>query len=96
MQLPGAFLVVDAVETDGNGTVSFTSPQAVIAKLSLEQFVAANASLPARVDCGPAPWHTARPGQKVVCAADLADGTTRTVELTVQDTAGTVTITGVT
>jgi hypothetical protein len=96
VQLPGTFLVVDAVQTDGKGTVSVTSPQAVIAKAPLEQFVATNASLPAAVDCGPAPWHAVRPGQTVVCTANLADGTARDVELTVQDTAGTVTITGVT
>jgi len=95
VQLPGTFLVVDAVQTDAKGGVSVTSPQAVIAKAPLEQFVATNASLPAVVDCGPAPWHAVRPGQTLVCTANLADGTARNVELTVQDTAGTVTITGV-
>jgi hypothetical protein len=95
VQLPGAFLVVDATETDGRGTVSFTSPQAVISKQSLEQFVAANASLPATVDCGAPAWRVARPGQKLTCSVTLADGTARRAELTVNDTEGNVTITAV-
>jgi hypothetical protein len=96
VQLPGAFLVVDAVQTDGKGTASFTSPQAVIAQESLRQFVAANASLAAMVDCGPGPWLVARPATKITCGATLADGTVRHAELTVDDTAGNVTITAVT
>jgi hypothetical protein len=38
----------------------------------------------------------ARPGEKITCGVTLADGTARTVELTVQDTAGNVTVTAVT
>ena len=45
--------------------------------------------------CGAAPFHVARPNQVLTCRAALADGTARTVELTVADTAGNVTITGV-
>ncbi|SRR5713101_2729277 len=96
VQLPGAFLVVEARQTDDRGTVAVTSPQAVIAQASLQQFVAANASLPATVDCGPGPWRVARPGTRITCSATLADGTARHAELTVNDTAGNVTITAVT
>jgi hypothetical protein len=96
VQLPGAFLVVDARQKDDRGTVSVSSPQAVIAQASLQQFVAANASLAATVDCGPGPWQVARPGTKILCSATLADGTARHAELTVNDTAGDVTITAVT
>lgn len=95
VQLPGAFLVVDGTVSSANGTVALTAAQAVLPKAQLEQFVAANTSLPATVDCGPAPFRVARPNQVVVCRAALADGTARTVELTVADTAGNVTITGV-
>ena len=95
VQLPGAFLVVDGTVTAGNGTVALAAAHAVLPKAQLEQFVAANASLPATVDCGPAPFRVARAGQIVACRAALADGTARTVELTVADTAGTVTITTV-
>jgi hypothetical protein len=96
VQLPGTFLVVDAVQTDGSGTVSLTTQQAVISTQLLRQFVGVNSSLPATVDCGPAPWRVARPGEKITCGVTLADGTARTAELTVQDTAGNVTVSAVT
>jgi hypothetical protein len=96
VQLPGTFLVVDAVQTDDQGNVSLSTQQAVIPSQLLGQFVAINSSLPAKVDCGAGPWHVARPGQKIDCAVTLADGTARTVELTVQDTAGNVTVSAVT
>jgi hypothetical protein len=96
VQLPGTFLVVDAVQTGGNGNVSLSTQQAVISSQLLRQFVAVNSSLPATVDCGPAPWRVARAGEKITCGVTLADGTARTVELTVQDTAGSVTVTAVT
>ncbi len=95
VQLPGTFLVVDATQTDGEGNVSLTTQQAVIPSQLLRQFVAVNSSLPATVDCGPAPFRVARAGEKIVCGVTLADGTARTVELTVQDTAGNVTVTAV-
>jgi hypothetical protein len=95
VQLPGTFLVVDAVQTDDGGNVSLSTQQAVIARQLLGQFVAINSSLPATVDCGPAPWRVARPGEKITCGVTLTDGTARTVELTVQDTAGNVTVTAV-
>ena len=95
VQLPGTFLVVDATQTNGDGNVSLTTQQAVIPTQLLRQFVAVNSSLPATVDCGPAPFRVVRAGEKIVCAVRLADGTTRTVELTVQDTAGNVTVTAV-
>ena len=95
VQLPGTFLVVDATQTNGDGNVSLTTQQAVIPTQLLRQFVAVNSSLPATVDCGPAPFRVARAGEKIVCGVRLADGTARTVELTVQDTAGNVTVTAV-
>jgi hypothetical protein len=95
VQLAGGFLVVDAVQTDDTGNVSLTTQQAVISRQLLGQFVAINSSLPATVDCGPAPWRVARPGEKISCGVTLADGTARTVELTVQDTAGNVTVSAV-
>lgn len=96
VQLPGTFLVVDAKQTDGRGTVELSTQQAVIPTQALRDFVAQNASLPATVDCGTAPNRVARAGQTIDCAATLADGTSRTVQLTVQDTSGNVTITAVT
>jgi hypothetical protein len=96
VQLPGTFLVVDAKQTDGSGTVTLTTDQALIPTAALRDFVAQNASLPATVDCGTAPYRVARASQVITCAAVLADGTTRTVALTVQDTAGNVTVTAVT
>ncbi|MFI5047717.1 MAG: DUF4333 domain-containing protein [Acidimicrobiia bacterium] len=95
VQIPGAFLVVDATQDDRTGAVTLTTPHAVLSKQSLEQFVAANASLGAIVDCGPAPMIVRRPGQTVTCAAALEDGTRRTVTLSVRDTAGTVAIVAV-
>jgi hypothetical protein len=96
VQLPGTFLVVDATQTDGGGDVSLSTQQAVIPTQLLRQFVGVNSSLPATVDCGQAPFRVARAGDTVTCAVTLADGTARTVELTVQDTAGNVTVTAVT
>ena len=96
VQLPGTFLVVDAKQTDGKGTVALSTQQAVIPAQALRDFVAANASLTATVDCGPAPIRVVRAGQTIDCRATLADGTARTVQLTVADTAGNVTISAVT
>jgi len=94
VQLPGTFFVVDA-SPDRTGTFTLSTPQAVLTKAALEQFVAANASLDATVDCGPA-FLVRRPGDQVTCTASLADGTKRTVTLVVRDVAGNVTITAVT
>ena len=95
VQLPGTFLIVDATQTDGSGTIDLATQQALIPTQSLRDFVAQNASLPATVDCGPSPFRVARAGQVVTCGAALADGTMRQVDLTVQDTAGTVTVSAV-
>ena len=94
VQVPGTFLLVEGDQKDESGTVTLSTPQAVIDTHTLEGFVAANASITATVDCGPA-WIVARPGAQLTCTAALSDGTTRTVALTVRDTAGNVTITGV-
>jgi hypothetical protein len=96
VQLPGTFLVVDAKETDDKGTVDLSTQQAVITTKALRDFVVGNSSLPALVDCGPTPFRVARAGQTIDCRAALADGAMRTVQLTVQDTAGNVTISAVT
>ena len=96
VQLPGTFLVVEAKQTDDKGSVDLSTQQAVITTQALRDFVAANASLPATVDCGPAPFRVARAGQSIDCRATLADGTARTVQLTVQDTSGNVTVSAVT
>jgi hypothetical protein len=95
VQIPGGFLVVDAAQAGTTGAVTLATPDAVLTKPALEQFVAANASLGAVVDCGPAPAIVRRPGQTVSCHAALDDGTTRTVTLSVRDAAGTVVIAGV-
>jgi hypothetical protein len=95
VQLPGTFLEVDARQSDGRGAVTFETAQAVFTKESLEAFVAANASLPATVSCGTTAWLVLRPAQQLTCHASIADGTTRDVQLVVRDTAGNVTITGV-
>jgi hypothetical protein len=95
VQLPGTFLIVDAKQTDGSGGIALSTQQAVIPAQALRDFVATNASLPATVDCGPAPVRVARAGQTIACTAALADGTNRTVTLTVQDTAGNVQVTAV-
>jgi Domain of unknown function (DUF4333) len=95
VQLPGTFLFVDAEQTDGTGTVTLSTQQAVIPTQSLRDLVARNASLPATVDCGPAPFRVARVGETITCHAALADGTARDVDLLVQDTAGNVTVSAV-
>jgi hypothetical protein len=95
VQLPGTFLVVDAKQTDGSGTVELSTQQAVIPTAALRDFVAQNASLPATIDCGTAPFRLARVHEVLTCGAALADGTSRQVDLTVQDTAGNVTISAV-
>lgn len=95
VQLPGTFLVVDATQADGRGSVTFETSQAVLTKQSLEEFVAGNASLPATVSCGSTTWLVLRPAQQLTCHANLADGSVRDVQLTVRDSVGNVTITGV-
>jgi len=94
-QIPGGFLVVDAEQDGTTGAVTLTTPNAVLAKSALEQFVASNATIGATVDCGPAPVIVRRPGQTVTCRAALEDGTTRTVTLSVRDPAGTVVVAAV-
>jgi len=96
VQVPGTFLVVDATQDGTTGQVSLTTPDAVLTKPAMEQFVAASTSIGALVDCGSAPAIVRRPGQTVVCHALLDDGTGRTVTLSVRDTAGTVVIASVT
>jgi hypothetical protein len=96
VQLPGAFVFVDVTQTDGRGQVGFENVQAVLDRKQLEAFVAGNASLPASVSCGTTAWIIVRPGRVVTCHAAIADGSQRDVQVTVRDTSGNVTITGVT
>ena len=63
VQLPGTFLVFDATQTDGRGTVTFEIAQAVMTRSAVEQFVAGNASLAATVTCGTAVFLVAATGQ---------------------------------
>jgi hypothetical protein len=95
VQLPGTFLVVDAKQTDDKGNVQLSTQQAVIPTQALRDFIAQNASLPATIDCGTAPIRVARAGQVITCHAALADGSAHDVDVTVQDTAGNVTLTAV-
>jgi hypothetical protein len=95
VQLPGTFIILDANQTDGRGSVSFETRQAVVTRQAVEEFVAANASLPATVTCGTTAWLVLRPGQQLTCQAALADGSQHDVQVTVRDTAGNVAITGV-
>ena len=96
VQLPGNFLLVDATQTDRTGGVTFETAQAVFTRQSLEAFVTANASLPTTVTCGTTDWLVARPGQVLTCHGSSADGSQHDIQVTVRDTAGDVTITGVT
>ena len=96
VQLPGTFIILDVSQTDGRGSVTFETRQAIVARQALEQFVAASASLPAIVTCGTTPWLALRPGQEVSCHAGLADTSQHDVQLAVRDTAGNVTIVGTT
>jgi hypothetical protein len=96
VQLAGSFLVIGAEQLDGNGRVKLAAQQAVIPRAQIEQFVASQATVTATVACGPAAFLVLRPGQKIVCTASIADGSTRQVELVVRDVDGNVAITSVT
>jgi hypothetical protein len=95
VQLPGNFLVLGAEQVDGEGHVKVSAQQAVLDRGKLEQFVAGQATVPATVTCGTGAWLVARPAQVITCSAALADGTTRQVQVTVQDLDGNVAITSV-
>jgi hypothetical protein len=95
VQLPGGFLVLGAEQVDGQGRVKIASQQAVLDRAKLEQFVAAQATLPATVTCGTGMWLVRRPAQTITCTAALADGSMRQVEVTVQDLDGNVAVTAV-
>jgi hypothetical protein len=95
VQLPGTFLVIDAKVTDASGAVQVDSPQVVVTKDQLEQFVLRHATLPATVDCGPLAWMALRPLQRVTCDAALLDGARQRVEVAVADRDGTLVVTAV-
>ena len=96
VQLPGTFLVIGAEQLDGNGRVKLAAQQAVVPRDKVEQFVASQATVTATVTCGPTAFLVLRPGQKIVCTAAIADGSTRQVEVVVRDVDGNVAITSVT
>ena len=91
----GLSLEIRVTQTDKKGNVTIESTQAVIPKAKVEAFVAANATLPANVDCGPDPYLVRPPGFPIACTARFADGTTQQVSLSVADVAGNVRITQV-
>lgn len=82
--------------TDKSGNVTIASTQAVIPKANAEFLVAANATLPATADCGPATYLVKKPGESFTCTATFADGTQSTVTVTPTDVAGNASITAAT
>jgi hypothetical protein len=92
----GAFdLQLQVTVVDARGNVTIASTQAVIPKGAVEAFVGENVTLPATVDCGPAPYVVRLPGETFTCTAKFADGTGQQATLTVIDALGNVTITSV-
>lgn len=92
----GAFdLQLQVTVVDARGNVTIASTQAVIPKGAVEAFVGENVTLPAKVDCGPAPYVVRLPGETFTCTAKFADGTGQQATLTVIDALGNVTITSV-
>jgi hypothetical protein len=96
VQLPGTFIILDATQSDGRGSVTFETRQVVVSRQAIEEFVAANASLPGTITCGSTAWLVLRPQRELTCHAELVDGSQHDVHLLVRDTAGNVAITGVT
>jgi len=80
---------------DKKGNVTIASTQAVIPKASVEGLIAANATLPTTIDCGPDAYVVRRPGETFTCTAAFGDGSRQVVTLTTGDVAGNVTITTV-
>ena len=93
VQLPGTFLVVDAKQTDGSGTIALSTQQALIPTAVAAGLHRAERVAPrdGRLRARAVP-RVAHAGQTIDCGTTLADGTARAVQLTVQDTAGNVTL----
>jgi hypothetical protein len=85
-------LTVDARRTTKR-EIALEPREAVIARAALEGLVAEQATLAATVDCGGDTWRVLAVKATVNCRASLPDGTVKQVELTVEDRAGTVTVT---
>ena len=83
VQLPGTFLVIGAEQLDSDGRVKLAAQQAVVPRDKVEQFVASQATVTATVTCGPTAFLVLRPGQKILCSAAIADGSSRQVEVVV-------------
>ena len=81
--------------TDRRGGVTIASTQAVIPTTAAVAFVQNNATVPATVDCGTAPWIVRPPGQTFQCTATFAEDLRQQVLVTVTDLAGSVVITSV-
>ena len=90
------FLVFDATQTDGRGTVSFENTQAVMTRSAVEQFVAAKRAARGDGPCGNRGGARRAAGRPAHLPGEHRRRVERTVQLTVRDTAGNVTITGVT
>ena len=91
----GYSLEMKVTQTDGKGTVTIESTQAVIPKARAEEFVRNNATLPAVVDCGPDNYIVRPPGFTFSCTARFTDGTVQQVTVSPTDVAGNATITQV-
>ena len=91
----GLTLLLRVTTTDRRGGIRIESTQAVIAKDRAEDFVRNNATLPARADCGEAPYIVRIPGAPFACTATFDDGTVQQVLVTVDDVAGNVHISAV-
>lgn len=80
---------------DKKGNVTIASTQALIPKATVEGLIAFSTTLPATVDCGPAPYIVKLPGETFVCTARFEDGTAQQVTVTNNDAAGNVSLTSV-
>ena len=96
MQLPGTFLVVDAKQTDGSGTIALATEQAVIPTQLLQQFVGVTRRCPQRSTAARRPGSSPARAQTIYVRRRTGRRHRPHVELTVQDTAGNVTVSAVT
>jgi uncharacterized protein (UPF0212 family) len=85
-------LRVRVAQRDANGHIQLAAQQAVIQKMSAEQFVALHASISATVSCGTQPVLVLAPGARFPCSVSFTDGTMQAVSVRVVDTGGTVVI----
>lgn len=91
----GLILQMLVTATDRRGGVTVASTQAVIPTTAAVAFVQSNATVPATVDCGEAPWIVRPPGQTFSCTATFPEGQVQQVLVSVTDVAGNVAIAAV-